>query len=251
MGNFDGVADTYNKSRHRYPPELNDHLVQIGALTDTSVVVDLGAGTGQLATMAAEVAAQVIAIDPEPDMVQVGQRATTDRPNIQWILGADRDVCALLVEPVDLVLIGNAFHHMDQTTLLRDLDTIVSPSGVVVVCSTSIPVWLQDTEWSVALRRRLSEELGRAVSEGGVPNHDSDLTVLGASQFSNVERWMFARDQQRTGQSIVGEVISSASGAISNSGGERLLAAIEPYLNDGAVIENVKTTALVARRPSN
>lgn len=251
MGKFDGVAATYDKARHRYPDELRDHLVQTDVLRSDCVVVDLGAGTGQLATMAAGVASQVLAIDPEPDMVHVGRQATIGRPNVQWKLGADRDVRNLILDPVDLVLIGNAFHHMDQSTLLGDLESVVAPGGAVVVCSTSIPVWLQSTDWSTTLRERLSQELGRAVGNGGVPNHDSDVLVLGASRFSNVETWMFVRDQQQTGESIVGEVISSASGAISDRAGERLLAALEPYLTEGAIVENVKTTALVARRPLN
>lgn len=45
MGSFDGVAEIYEKSRHGYPTEFRDHLVEIGALTPGSVVVDLGAGT--------------------------------------------------------------------------------------------------------------------------------------------------------------------------------------------------------------
>lgn len=107
------------------------------------MVVDLGAGTGQLATMAATVAAEVIAIEPEPDMVRVGQRATAELPAVRWMLGADRDLLELLAQPVDLVLIGNAFHHMNHVRLLADLDSLVGPSGAVVVCTSSIPVCLR------------------------------------------------------------------------------------------------------------
>ena len=250
MGSFDRVAEIYDESRHGYPLELHDHLTGIGALTGRSVVVDLGAGTGQLATMAAESAAEVLAIDPEPDMVRVGGQTTSHQKNIRWMLGSDREVRELIDRPVDLVLIGNAFHHMEQATLLRALDEIVVPSGVVVVCSTSNPVWLQDNDWSATLRQHLSVQLGRPATGDGVPNHDSDLALLGASRFSEIKTWTFARDQERTAESIVGEVISSTSGQISSNGGERLLAALGPHLTNGAVVENVKTTALIARRPA-
>lgn len=250
MGSFDGVADIYEKARHGYPSELRDHLVRIGALEANSAVVDLGAGTGQLATMAASVASDVVAIDPEPDMVQVGQRATAGLPAIRWVSGADRDILKLLARPVDLVLMGNAFHHMDQVTLLVDLDSLVAPSGAVVVCATSIPVWLQDTEWSATLRHQLSQELGRPISKAGVPDHESDMAVLSSSPFSDVDRWLLTRDQRRSAESIVGEVLSSASGAIEDAATERLLSALEPYLTNGSVTENVKTTALIARRPA-
>jgi SAM-dependent methyltransferase len=250
MGSFDGMADIYHESRHGYPPELRDHLVRIGALADDSVVVDLGAGTGQLATMAADVAAEVIAIDPEPDMVRVGRRATAELPTVRWVLGADRDLLELLTRPVDLVLIGNAFHHMNRVRLLADLDSLVAPSGAVVVCSASIPVWLHDTAWSTALRQQLSRELGRPIGEAGTPNHESDMAVLSRSPFSDVERWVWSQDHHRRAENVLGEILSSASGAIDEAAAERLLSILEPYLVNGTVPENVQTTALIARRPA-
>ena len=76
-------------------------------------------------------------------------------------IGADSDVLQFLDSPIDLVLVGNAFHHMDQPRLLASLDGLVSPTGVLVVCSTSVPVWLQDTDWSATVRDQLSVESGR------------------------------------------------------------------------------------------
>jgi SAM-dependent methyltransferase len=248
MGCFDGVADIYHESRHGYPPELRDHLVRIGALEVDSVVVDLGAGTGQLATMAADVASEVVAIDPEPDMVRVGRRATAGLPAVRWVLGADRDLLELLARPVDLVLIGNAFHHMDHARLLADLDSLVAPSGVVVVCTSSIPVWLQDTDWSTALRQQLSRELGRPISGAGTPDHQSNMAVLSRSPFPDVERWVWTQEQNRRAESIVGEVLSSASGAIDDAGAGRLLSTLERYVVNGTVPEKVEATALIARR---
>ena len=48
----------------------------------------------------------------------------------------------------------------------------------------------------------------------------------------------------------MGEVASSASGAIDDEAATRLVAVLEPHLTDGAVTESVETTALVARRPA-
>ncbi|MCP3855106.1 MAG: class I SAM-dependent methyltransferase [Actinomycetia bacterium] len=251
MGSFDGVAGIYSESRHSYPSELRDYLVRIEALEDNSVVVDLGAGTGQLAALAATVASQVVAIDPEPDMVRVGRRATAELPSVRWVLGADRDLPDLLPRPVDLVLIGNAFHHMDHVRLLADLDSLVTPSGAVVVCSSSVPVWLQETDWSAMLRQHLTQELGRPIGPAGTPDHESDMADLSNSPFSDVERWLWTREQQRGAESIVGEILSSASGAIDEAAAERLNSALEPYLANGTVTENVKTTALIATRPAS
>ncbi|MGI9605894.1 MAG: class I SAM-dependent methyltransferase [Acidimicrobiales bacterium] len=245
---FEGLANNYDRSRHDYPSAFRDHLVAVGALTPSSRVVDLGAGTGQLALLASSVASTVLAIDPEPDMVRVGQQITSGSAGVRWSLGADRDLAHLVSGRVDLVLIGNAFHFMDQPTLLHDLDRIMASDGVVVVCSSSIPVWLQQTDWSRALRSQLSAELNRAVSTSGAPDHDSDLAVLHASPFPIVDIWTHRFEHRRAVESVVGEVVSSTSGQIDRVAAARISVALRPYSVDDTLPETVVTTALVARR---
>ncbi len=251
MGSFDGLAEIYERSRHGYPPELRDRLVAIDALRPSTVVVDLGAGTGQLALMAATVSSSIVAVDPELDMIDVGTQATNHVDGIRWMLGADKDVCELLEPTVDLVLIGNAFHHMQQSALLDDLDTLINRDGAVVVCSTSVPVWLQDTDWSRALKAQLGRELGRPVGPGGTPDHASDVTILESSSFAAVEHWELQRACERSSESIIGEIVSSASGAIDDDATQRLFATLDPHLDNGVLSEVVKTTALIARRVSD
>ncbi len=251
MGSFDGLADVYEEARLRYPPELCDHLVAVNVLRPESHVIDLGAGTGQLARLMASVASRVTAIDPEPDMVRIGMQATRGIEQISWLVGADNDLASLVGSPVDLVVIGNAFHHMAQRDLLADLDNMVCSSGAVVICSSSVPVWLQDTDWSRDLRSALSAELGREVSSGGTPDHVSDSAVLGASSFSAVAEWVFERDQRRSVQNIVGEVVSSASGAIDEAAAARLTDTVTAHAEGGTITELVKTTALIAQRPQS
>jgi ubiquinone/menaquinone biosynthesis C-methylase UbiE len=189
MGSFEGVAEVYQRSRHNYPVELRDHLIDIGALEPRSIVLDLGAGTGQLAPMAGEIARSVIAVEPEPDMVRVGRNTTDHLDNIQWVTGSDQDLLRIVKPPIDLVLIGSAFHLMHQTALLHDLDFLVIQKGTVVICSSGIPVWLQDNVGARALRDALSECLGRQVGDGGVPDHESDVQVLSGWGFSVIDTW--------------------------------------------------------------
>jgi ubiquinone/menaquinone biosynthesis C-methylase UbiE len=251
VGSFDGVAEQYEEARRSYPVALRQHLTHEGVLNPQSIVVDLGAGTGQVARLLAGTAHQVIAIEPESDMVRVGIEATADFDNIRWQQGSDADLARILQHrTVDLVVIGNAFHHLNQPVLLRDLDRLVSDGGAVVVCSSSTPVWLQDNDWSAALRSALSVELGTDVdSRAGVPDHLGDAAVLASSPFATVDTWVEERSERRTCESVVGEVVSSASGRIDPSMAARLQAAIEPFASDGTVHETVTTTALTARRP--
>ena len=251
MGSFDGVAEDYQEARRSYPDALRERLVSEGLLGSQSVVVDLGAGTGQLARLLAVVAREVVAIEPESDMVRVGTEATADFDNVRWQQGSDSDVPRILGHRfVDLVAIGNAFHHLDQPVLLRTLDQHIEDGGAVAVCSSSTPVWLQDAEWSAALRSVLSTELGADVgSRAGVPDHHAEALVLADSPFAVVDKWVDERSERRSCESVVGELVSSASGRISPAAAIRLRTAIEPFASSGFVQETVTATALVARRP--
>lgn len=226
MGEFEGVADVYEESRRGYPTELRDHLITIGALAPESLVLDLGAGTGQLVRLVATTAAQVVALEPEPDMVEVGRRVTADLSNVRWIEGADADVPRhFAAGEIDLVTIGNAFHHMDQPQLLKDLDRLVSPAGWVCVVASSVPVWLQDSDWSNALRAVLEAELG-PLSGSGVPDSAETAALLADSAFDDVSGWSLHRSGVRSCDSAVGEIVSSTSGQLDASILERLRASI-------------------------
>lgn len=250
MGLFEGVGETYEKHRHGYSRRLREHLVEIGALTPQSRVIDLGAGTGQLTRLVAPVAGEVVAVEPEADMLAVGHRATGQMANVRWVLGSDADLRQHFdSDGVDLVVIGNAFHHMNHERLLRDLDALVGPRGFVCVASSSVPVWLHDSDWSLALRAALEGELG-PLGNTGVPDDDAAVDALVDSAFSDVSPWAFEEAGSRSCASVLGEVISSASGGLPPAALDRLRAAIEPFADDDQLAEVVRTTALIARRPT-
>ena len=250
VGAFEGVAEIYEESRLGYPIELQTHLVDTGALTRHSLVVDLGAGTGQLVRLVAAVAARVVAIEPEADMLGVGQQVTGGLSNVRWVQGRDSDLRRhFAAGEIDLVMIGNAFHQMDQRRLLQDLDLLVSPDGAVCIAVSSVPVWLQDSDWSLALRSALEDELG-PLDGSGVPDTDANAAVLIDSAFSDVSVWSFEQPGTRTCECVLGEIVSSASGRLSRPVLDRLRDAIEPFADHGEFPEVVRTTGAIASRPN-
>ena len=132
--------------------------------------MDLGCGTGQLALpMAARVRA-VLGVDPEPDMLMRARRAAGDAgvTNVSWMIGADTDmpaVCALLGSgAVGAVTVGQALHWMDHPALFSAARPLLRPGGGIAVVTNGIPLWLQDTDWSRAIRR--SSKAGSATGRG-------------------------------------------------------------------------------------
>lgn len=154
--------ELYHRYRRGYPPAVLDAVVAGFGLSHRDVVVDLGCGTGQLTVpMAARVRA-VVGVDPEPDMLAQARRAAGDRGNVSWVLGSAADVPALgwALGTLGAVTIGQALHWMDHARLFGELAPLIRPGGGIAVVANGIPLWLQDTSWSRALRGCLEGWLG-------------------------------------------------------------------------------------------
>jgi SAM-dependent methyltransferase len=64
----------YAEYRDRVSPEFITLLAERLGWRRTDRVLDLGAGPGQLSILAAPLVTEVVAIEPEPDMLTEGQR---------------------------------------------------------------------------------------------------------------------------------------------------------------------------------
>jgi SAM-dependent methyltransferase len=152
------VADLYHRYRHGYPGAVIDALAGAFGLTDQDVVVDLGCGTGQLTLPTARRVRAVVGVDPEPDMLRRARQAAQDMdvPNVSWLLGADTDIPALRGllgdRSAGAVTVGQALHWMDHAGLFRSVIPLVRAGGGIAVVTNGTPLWLQDTDWSRALR---------------------------------------------------------------------------------------------------
>jgi predicted methyltransferase len=91
-------------------------VIQALALKPDATVADIGAGTGYFATRLANMVpkGRVYAVDSEPDMVKhLAERAAKDGlTNLQPVLASADD--PKLPGPVDLVLLVNVFHHIEN-----------------------------------------------------------------------------------------------------------------------------------------
>ena len=160
------IADLYHRFRRRYPAELVEAVAEALSLRGDDLVVDLGCGTGQLAIPIASHVDAVIGIDPEPDMLARACSAADEAgiSSVAWMIGKDTDLPllrSLLGEGrVAGLTIGQALHWMDHEALFAAARPLLRSGGGVVAISNGIPLWLQDTDWSRALRDWLQDWLG-------------------------------------------------------------------------------------------
>ena len=95
-------------------------------------VIDLCSGDGWFTLQIAKIAAQVVAIDIDPALLEVARRRLREAgiSNCTFLAGDAYDLHALWPEPVNFVFMANAFHGVpDQPRLARAVRDALKPAG--------------------------------------------------------------------------------------------------------------------------
>ena len=124
---FGDVADRYERGRPAYPPDAIAYLAQMLDINGTSVVVDVGAGTGKLTRALIPLAGRVIAAEPVDGMRNGLAMAL---PTVE-VLDAAAEALPLPEASVDAVLAGQAFHWFDGPRALAEFRRVLRPGGGV------------------------------------------------------------------------------------------------------------------------
>jgi SAM-dependent methyltransferase len=181
----------YHRYRRGYPAEVIDAVVGAFGLTGDDLVIDLGCGTGQLTLPLAARVRAAAGVDPEPDMLARARQAAAGQgvTNVTWLLGADTDLPAVAGllggERVGAVTIGQALHWMRYRDLFGALVPLLRPGGGIAVITNGTPLWLQDSDWSQALRRFLEHWLDTTLTsacgtdQASQQNYQDAMTAAG------------------------------------------------------------------------
>jgi SAM-dependent methyltransferase len=113
----------YEKARPEYPAEAIDWLVP----ADAKTVLDLGAGTGKLTRALASRGLEVFAVDPSPKMLDQLREAV---PGATVSVGTAEDI-PLADASVDAILVGQAWHWVDQEAALPSVARVLRPGGTL------------------------------------------------------------------------------------------------------------------------
>ncbi|MEV4106421.1 class I SAM-dependent methyltransferase [Nonomuraea sp. NPDC049695] len=248
---FGGAAPYYAKYRSGHGDPAIEHLAM--TFGRDSTVLDLGCGPGTIAIPLARSVREVLAVDPDEEMLAEGRRLAVDVPNVRWIRG---DSTRLRELPAfDHIVMGRSFHWMDRRTVLAELDELLPPGGVVaVVGPTRDP---QEEPWEPAMRRVRDEfdvnTFTATNSYQATGEHPHD--VLAVSPFSDMDSTMYEDRLVYDLNAVIGLQLS-----YSYTAPARLGARVESFkeaarkallrLNPTGRWEHVAVTeVLIARRP--
>lgn len=257
---FKSTASYYARYRQPYPPALIDLIVARFSLDGTTRLLDLGCGTGLLALPLAARVAEVVGLDPQPEMLAeaAAQARARGIANVRWVEGgaADLDRMRADLGVFRLAAMANAFHWMDQDATLRALDSLIEPGGGVAILGGN-SLWSRANEWQKAVRVVVQRWLGERRRAGAGTYRDPGerfADVLARSPFRRVESHAMTYQLAWDLDGVVGHLYSTSfcSPAVlgdKREGFERdLRATLAPLAPDGMFHERVALDVLLAWR---
>jgi 2-polyprenyl-3-methyl-5-hydroxy-6-metoxy-1,4-benzoquinol methylase len=235
---FRTAAAYYLRYRPGYPPALIDRLANAAGVDRRSRVIDLGCGPGSLAIPLAAHAAEVVAVDAEPEMI--AELSGAAPPNVRAVEARAEDVDESW-GAFQLATIGRALHWFDAPLVLDNLARI---TPTVALCSDDIP---QSPLQSFALA--LANEL---IDEPPIERPKFRYAdILLTSPFSEIETISAEVDRSWTADDLIGFVYSTAIASPGRLGDRRaeLEHRIRAHL-DSPRHERVRVDAVIGRSPS-
>lgn len=252
---FRSSAAHYLSGRPAYAPRLIGLVARLTGLTKQHRVLDLGCGPGMLAAAFASLAAEVTAMDPEPEMLRIAEAEFGGAGNIRFIRGSSFDLSPSLGQ-FHLVTMGRSFHWMDRAATLRVLEQMIEPDGAVALFDSTHAEAVPENTWAAeygALLRRYAADDDAHVRKRNSDwvRHEAFLLNSAFSELTGIS--VVDRRQVTIGQ-LVDRAFSRSSTAPDRLGDKaaELAAEIEALLRplaDGGVLnEVVATGALLGRR---
>lgn len=173
---FGAEVDAYDRARPDYPRDAVHWL-----LGDAHRVADVGAGTGKLSAVIAELGREVIAIEPDDAMRSMCRRRL---PDIEVFDGSGEHL-PLPDSSVDAVTFGQAWHWVDPQLACAEAARVLRPDGVLALMWN---VRDQTVDWVDQLTTVANAQNGEGLALVNPPAFTAPF------QRAENQRWSWTRD---------------------------------------------------------
>lgn len=188
-------------------------------------VLDLGAGTGILTGALARLGAEVVAVEPDPQMLAELRRHLPGVPALQ----GRAEKTGLADHSVDAVLCGQSLHWFDLDRALPEISRVLRPGGVLAGLwniKDDRTAWV--AELAAAARNTATVSVWGRDTEPDSPRHQ---LITGGTWFAPAHEAQFDNPRQQTAETLVASMATTSQLLVmSEPEREQTLAAIRDLL---------------------
>ena len=206
-----GFAADYDRYRPRPPSLLLELLPGLAQLSRPKLVVDLGAGTGLSTRVWADVADEVVGVEPNQAMRRVAEQ-TTEAPNVRYV-GTSSYATGLASASANLVTAAQSLQWMRPDDLFPEIARLLSDGGVFCAYNYTAfvtPVWEAAAAFDLVLERKreLRTRLGLDPPSSPQP---SLAWLEGSGAFREVREMFLHSIEEGNGDRLIGFALSEGS----------------------------------------
>jgi SAM-dependent methyltransferase len=129
---FSDRVENYRKYRPHYPKEIIPFLKREIGLTSSSVIADIGSGTGISTEMFLKNGNVVYAVEPNTEMRLAAEEQLSSYPNFHSI-NATAEATTLFDRSIDIITSFQAFHWFDARKAKVEFKRIMKSGGWIVL----------------------------------------------------------------------------------------------------------------------
>ncbi|MDQ3181170.1 MAG: class I SAM-dependent methyltransferase, partial [Acidobacteriota bacterium] len=201
---FSNRVENYVKYRPAYPPEILGLFRVEMNLQKSSVLADIGSGTGISAKLFLENGNTVFGIEPNKAMREAAENFLQDFPNFRSVNGTAENT-NLPDKSVDFAVAAQAFHWFDKTKTRDEFRRVLKNSGFVAL------IWNERQLDTTAFLRDYEQLLVEFGADYQKVRHDN-ITKESLQEFFQTEfhRAIFQNSQSFNFDGLKGRILSSS-----------------------------------------
>jgi len=125
---FKRVGAIYQSSRRGYPKKLISELIKSSDLSEKSLILDIGCGTGKSTLPFASSGAKIIGVDISTKMIKESKKLLSNYPRASFMVSSF-EKATLPKGSFDLIVSGTAFHWMKRKTAYKKIYNLLNNGG--------------------------------------------------------------------------------------------------------------------------
>jgi len=253
---FLDTASYYARYRPEYPPSLIEAIAKEHRLDGTGRLLDCGCGTGQVFLGLAPHFEEIIAIDPDSEMLAQARKLADARHLHHVQL---RNIPAEQIGPelgeFRLAAFGASFHWTDRKRVAELVyGRLQTGGGLVLIAGGGI--WNGVQEWEKTVVATIKKWLGPERRAGGVIFDQGELhqEVLEKTRFDSIRTFDVVAEYDWTMDDILGYLYSTSFsskrvlGERAEAFEQDLRRALAPLSEGGTFRERIEFTVISARK---